>query len=1059
MSNFNEYFKRQGAGIIVNRFFSGADSFNPKYKISSLRYEIVEEPPRSASYYTENGLTATHVVRVFYTLNDSPEELTTEFEIPKEIDGVFIIEGSFRVATNQLGSDYDCRIKMSGTGDYVVNFDYDRRYDIQKQVLKFKKSTLEDEPAKPNDRGWQVAYDEIDNLTGRKKEFLKLTEKQSKKLQVKLDLDYVPEYINTRLIQQCIAFGDDRVRDLVVDKTIESVSSGFMKFMFRSSNGRNYFAARRQINTYFSKFNKLQDQTNSITRLAFRFFKGTQEAKSGDSNLRVPPGINAMNLQSWEDVIAIPETCAYNATMSDLIDIADTPINANTNLQNALTVSTHVTDEGILFDVFSKDFQRMTIPYLDYLNSKVCASEYVDYKKKQLKPNEKGEVEVKYRMKRVMVPVGEVDLVDLHPDYRLSRAMRRVPLINFTDSVRLMMGSSMLKQAIPLVNAQRPLVDTGLTEELADNSLNEKFKYKSGKVVGIDDDSVTIRLDDKEKTEVKVLRRTAIQSQNNISVYTEPKVKVGQKVKEGDIITGAVGLEKDTYKAGVNAMVLFSAYKGLVNEDALVVSESFADRMRHYSIIDLNFNVKNSTALKWIAPIGTKVKSGDEIATLFRAVRLDEINRTLTEKLGGLFGEEGKDLTEYTVEDQVKVPNNIDDAWVSDVYIQEQKKPSIPKSVKAPDYTFSKQSAKVIKEYEEKKNREIIYKKFPEYIAADTLDPVNMNPKDYKIVYTVRVRLIKKTGLMKGSKVTNRYGGKGVISAVIPDELMPVMVDKTSGKQTRIEVIMNPYSTINRKIAGVLIEQNLGLIANKVHSLVDEYKTSAAGKKKILPLVNKYYSDRYADMSVEEFIKLHDSKPIEEIYYFNVGCYSDYTPELVDKWMDELGLESQSEILAPEETVTDLEELKANLSEEEYDEIVKSMKGKLVPIRKKLQVGPLNLLELYHIPTYSNKVTTSMFDADINPKRNEPILGHGRYRETGQKIGEQELAILLSRNNKTFLNSVRAQSAQEDNQTFLNSLLGLGLSVVGDDGYLQGGSSLKSEMKGLKTKFKPRNRR
>lgn len=409
-----------------------------------------------------------------------------------------------------------------------------------------------------------------------------------------------------------------------------------------------------------------------------------------------------------------------------------------------------------MFDVYTKDFKKVTVPYIDYLNSKVCASEYVDYKKNEIKPNGQGKVEVKYRMKRLMVPVEEVDLVDLHPDYRLSEVMRRIPMINFTDSVRLSMGCSMLKQSIPLTNAQRPLVDSGSYEELEKNTLNEKFAYDSGKVVGIDDNHVTIRLDDKDKSEIKMPRRTAIQSQNDISVYTEPKVKVGQKVKRGDIITGAVGLEKDTYKSGLNALVLFSAYKGLVNEDALVVSESFADRMRHYSLIDLVIPVKTSTALKWIAPIGTKVKSGDNIVTLFKGVRLDEINRTLNEKLGGLFGEEGKDLTEYTIEEHLKVPNNIDEAWVSDVMIQEQKKPKVPKSVKSPDFTLAHQSAKVIKEYEESKDRKIIFDKFPEYVASDTLDPIIMDPNDYKVVYSVRIRLIKKTGLMLGSKVTNR---------------------------------------------------------------------------------------------------------------------------------------------------------------------------------------------------------------------------------------------------------------------------------------------------------------
>ena len=97
------------------------------------------------------------------------------------------------------------------------------------------------------------------------------------------------------------------------------------------------------------------------------------------------------------------------------------------NKQNALTVSTTVTDDDVLFNCYTKDFQRCTISYLDYLNSKVVASESVDYEKNELKPDANGTVEVKYRMKRKRVTVEEIDFIDLHPDYRLSTTTRRIP--------------------------------------------------------------------------------------------------------------------------------------------------------------------------------------------------------------------------------------------------------------------------------------------------------------------------------------------------------------------------------------------------------------------------------------------------------------------------------------------------------------------------------------------------------------------------------------------------------------------------------------------------------
>ena len=59
----------------------------------------------------------------------------------------------------------------------------------------------------------------------------------------------------------------------------------------------------------------------------------------------------------------------------------------------------------------------------------------------------------------------------------------------------------------------------------------------------------------------------------------------------------------------------------------------------------------------------------------------------------------------------------------------------------------------------------------------------------------------------------------------------------------------------------------------------------------------------------------------------------------------------------------------------------------------------------------------------MNPKRDEPILGRGKDRLTGQKIGEMELSVLLSRNARPFLQKARESTAREDNQIFLNNLL------------------------------------
>lgn len=1044
MSNFNQYFKNTGAQLIVDKFFSGIDLYSDK-KLTELTWDI-EDEDNSPSYYIENGLTATFKVVLSYTVDWDGVVRRSEFEVPKEVDGSFIIDGAYRIATNQLGNDKECRIYMSSTGRHAIGFDYDRDYDIAKGVLIVRRTD-------PNlglpEKVREYTLDDIDKISGLEREALRLTDRQVKKLQIKLDLPYEPEYITSQLIRDCIAYGDDRIKDLIIDKRIESVPQGFQDYLLFGSNRRNLFGTRRNIADYWKKQGKLQDQVNVLTRLCIRHWKGSSSASKGGQDVQISGGINAINMQSTASKIQVPESVAYNQSFSDLICIGDSPINQNVGKQNALTVSTHITDTDVLFDVYDLEFTKITISYLDYLNKKVCASEYVDYETNTLKPNGQGEVEVKYRLKRKMVPVSEVELVDLHPDYRLSETVRRIPFLNYTDSVRVMMGSSMLKQSIPLVNAERPLVDTGNYEELKNNTLNDCFKEDNGVIKEITEDSVVISLPDGEETIIP--RRTSIKSIHDVNVFTEPKVKVGQKVKRGDVITGAVGMEKDTYKSGLNALVLFHAMFGLVNEDALVVSESFAEKMKSYSLIDLSYDIKSNSALKSILPIGSIVTKGDKLLTAMSAKHLDEINRQLVDKLGGIFGGDLMDLTEYTMEDSLVVPNNIFEAVVADVMVQENKHPKMSGSQKLPDLTFSHTSKKIIDSYDY--DRKEIYEKYPEYIAADRLKPIDMNKKTFKVVYTVRIRLIMKTKLMKGSKLTNRYGGKGVISKILPDNQMPVMVDSL-GKKKTVEVVMNPYSTINRKIPGVNMENLLATCAVKIHDLVDEWKEDEKDRKKILPLVQRYYPKRFEGMTLDEFLDFHERNKLEDVYYFNVGSYSKLTPEELDVWAKDLGVTPQSQILLPVNTVSDLEELKSNLPEDEYKEIVKDMEGKYVPADRPLSVGYMTMIELYHIPIYSNKVTSSMFGVDINEWKDDPIMGSGKYRKTGQKIGEMELNALLARGVDKFIESARGETSKEDNQMFLNNLLGLGITITDRKGYNQGGSDLKDRLGEMKIKYR-----
>ena len=99
MSNFNDYFKSAGLKRIVDKFITDADIYNPDYKITKLSYKILDDPGYPASYYFENDLTSEFKILVEYELNNSGDTLEAEFSVPKELDGTFIINGTYRIST------------------------------------------------------------------------------------------------------------------------------------------------------------------------------------------------------------------------------------------------------------------------------------------------------------------------------------------------------------------------------------------------------------------------------------------------------------------------------------------------------------------------------------------------------------------------------------------------------------------------------------------------------------------------------------------------------------------------------------------------------------------------------------------------------------------------------------------------------------------------------------------------------------------------------------------------------------------------------------------------
>ncbi len=180
-----------------------------------------------------------------------------------------------------------------------------------------------------------------------------------------------------------------------------------------------------------------------------------------------------------------------------------------------------------------------------------------------------------------VVTAADVDLMDVAPNQIASIAASLVPFLEHDDANRALMGSNMMRQAVPLVTPEAPIVGTGIEKDMISDSRIQIVAKKDGEVVFADATQIQIKY---ERTEDEILasfepevttymlpryRRT----NQNTSVTLTPIVLTGDHVKKGQILTQGYSTEHGELALGRNLKVAFMPWKGYNFEDAIVISE------------------------------------------------------------------------------------------------------------------------------------------------------------------------------------------------------------------------------------------------------------------------------------------------------------------------------------------------------------------------------------------------------------------------------------------------------------------------------------------------------
>lgn len=386
----------------------------------------------------------------------------------------------------------------------------------------------------------------------------------------------------------------------------------------------------------------------------------------------------------------------------------------------------------------------------------------------------KNLIPVRYKQDFINVTPSEVDFIAVSPVQIVSVAASLIPFFEHDDANRALMGSNMQRQSVPLLLPQKPIVGTGLENQIATDSGMTLKAQESGIVNSVTSNKIIVK-NNKGKRLVYKLQKY-LRSNQQTCINHRPIVWKGELVKSGQILTDGPAITSSEVSLGQNVLVAYMPWQGYNFEDAILINERLVFDDIFTSIHIERYKIEID--------------------------RNSDASEQITKNIPNLSSYETKHLTSdgIVMVGTFLKPNDILVGKVISNNTSEQ----LPESKLLRAIFGAK--AKGVKDNSSR---------MPDGEYGRVIETVTFNRRT-KLTYKfekIYVFIAQIRKIQVGDKIAGRHGNKGIISRILPRQDMPFLADGTP-----IDIILNPLGVPSRMNVGQLYECLLGLAGDKLNS-------------------------------------------------------------------------------------------------------------------------------------------------------------------------------------------------------------------------------------------------